>query len=517
MSDRNRRAWARAQLLTAAAGVLLALSGIHDLPAQKAANHECGIANFPAPELCVRARLDTVHATYTLLVDESGSMRPLWPAVQRALSEFAAAIPDGDELDVRLFADSPRGLIAPLPASDRARADWARRFAELPAPAGAHTDLGSAARSALAAVRSAPADRLQFIFFLTDGQQSAASSSPFPNSWGGAWPALASEASTLTSARPVSVVILRLTDDADRSLLTRVFPNAVVTDAIGPDALRSWFTKASRDIAVAKLRLLISRDLSHPAFTVSGDLATGLRGAGTGGGTLTSERRVVTTMFIDSAAAALGNGGQVTVRIPQSAAVAPDHAEIFARSPSRAWFLPPSRSARQITATAVGTARLEPASELSRIGINPASRPDSISIASTARTSIASILLYYLVAVLLAVLAIVLLVRLKWAAHRAHLPGALVIENANNTTDKTRVELAREKRQSYTVVTPSGTPAVCFTARSSRGKTIVEVVPLDGAVTLRGKPLRVPAPVSGNGRIEYPADRPDVIVHFFLP
>lgn len=125
-------------------------------------------------------------------------------------------------------------------------------------------------------------------------------------------------------------------------------------------------------------------------------------------------------------------------------------------------------------------------------------------------------LLYYLGAALLVVLAIVLLVRLKWAAHRATLPGALVIENANDATDRTRVELAREQRQSYTVVTPSGIPAVCFTARSSRGKTIVEVAPLDGAVTLRGKPLRVPAPVSGNGRIEYPAAQPDVVIHFFL-
>jgi hypothetical protein len=312
------------------------------------------------------------------------------------------------------------------------------------------------------------------------------------------------------------VVILRLTDDADRSLLTRVFPGAVVTDAIGPDALRSWFTKASRDIAVAKLRLLISRDLSYPAFTVTGDLSTGLRGTGTGEGTVTSGRRVVTTVFTDPAAAALRNGGQLTVRMPQSTPVAAEHAEILVTSPARAWYLPPSRSGNAISATAMGSARLEPASELSRIGIDPAPRPDSVSVVSTAKTSIASMLLYYLVAALLVVLAIVLLVRLKWAAHRAILPGALVIENANDATDRTRVELAKEQRQSYTVVTPSGTPAVCFTARSSRGKTIVEVTPLDGAVTLRGKPLRVPAPVSGNGRIEYPADQPDVVIHFFL-
>src|SRR4029434_8814594 len=65
----------------------------------------CADKDFPAPKLCQRARLDTLHASYLLLVDESGSMKPLWPAVRQALGEFSAAVPDGDDLEVRLFAD----------------------------------------------------------------------------------------------------------------------------------------------------------------------------------------------------------------------------------------------------------------------------------------------------------------------------------------------------------------------------------------------------------------------------
>lgn len=497
-------------------GMVLVLAGAPSLRAQEAPKHECGIANFPAPELCTRARLDTVHAAYTLLVDESGSMRALWPAVQRALSEFAAAIPDGDELDVRLFASKPRSLIARVPASDDARAGWVRRFASLPLPSGAHTDLGSAARSALATIRSAPANQLQFVFFLTDGQQSVPLSSPFPNSWDGEWPSLASEASTLVSARPVSVVILRLTDEADRSLLARVFPGAVVTDAIGPDALRSWFASASRDIAVAKLRLLIGRELSLPAFTIEGSLKTEIRGVGEMEGEVVPGRRILGTVFSDSAAGSFGNGGQLEVRLMPGAMMVPARADVRIRVPSRPWYLPPSREALAISTTASGTARLEPAGELARIGIDPTARPDSVSVVITARTGIIPVVLYYLVLVLVIAILSGAAVRLKWAFHRAYLSGRLLIENPDDPSAQVHVELATPRKRSYTVVTPSGSPAVAFTARSTRGRTVVDVVPLDGAILLRGKQLRVPEAVSGNGRVEYPANRPEVIVHFFL-
>ena len=61
----------------------------------------------------------------------------------------------------------------------------------------------------------------------------------YPQTWGGNWPSLAPEGETVLRGRPVAVTLLRLNNDADRTFLSRVFPELVVTDAIGPDALRA--------------------------------------------------------------------------------------------------------------------------------------------------------------------------------------------------------------------------------------------------------------------------------------
>jgi len=425
--------------------------------------------------------------------------------------EFAAAIPDGDELDVRLFSDAPRSLIAPVPASDRARADWARRFAKLQTPSGQFTDLGKAANAALKEIRSAPPNRLQFIFFITDGEQSAAAASPFPDSWGGDWPTLAAEASTLISARPVSVVVLRLTKDADRSMLTRVFPGAIVTDAIGPEALRVWFARSARDVAVEKLRLLISRELAQRAYTVTGALTTDLRGTGSGGAHATLDRSVLTTVFVDSATGAFGDDGMITATSIAPVSAGASGVRLRLRMPSRAWYLPPVYARDSVIVTGVGQATLEPAVELSRIGIGSGSRMDSVSFVVTARASMVAVLTYYGILAALVVLVIAVIVRGKWALHHAYLDGHLTIETANGVPNSERVELTGKRKQSYTVTTSAGQPVVTFAAVSRRGKTIVSAIPSSGSLLLRGKPVSGSTQLTGTARIEHP----DVIVHFF--
>src|SRR5215471_15804324 len=147
----------------------------------------CADRDFPAPNLCQRARLDTLHASYLLLVDESGSMKPLWPAVRQALGEFSAAVPDGDDLEVRLFADCPHTLIPPTPASDRTRTAWQQQINGLGAPNGKNTNLGCAAEAIIEQLRSAPAGRLQFVFILTDGQHEPGAGEAalkYPQTWG---------------------------------------------------------------------------------------------------------------------------------------------------------------------------------------------------------------------------------------------------------------------------------------------------------------------------------------------
>ncbi len=56
-------------------GVVALLLPTGDIRAQRSTG--CAIRDIPAPELCARVRLDTVRATYIVLLDESGSMRPI--------------------------------------------------------------------------------------------------------------------------------------------------------------------------------------------------------------------------------------------------------------------------------------------------------------------------------------------------------------------------------------------------------------------------------------------------------
>src|SRR5690606_29112213 len=110
---------------------VVALVGVAEAGASvPQAARECGIPEFPAPVLCARAGLDTLPASYLLLVDESGSMAPLWPAVRRALVEFALAVPAGDRLDVRSFAGGVRSRIAASGAEDATRSAWAASLME---------------------------------------------------------------------------------------------------------------------------------------------------------------------------------------------------------------------------------------------------------------------------------------------------------------------------------------------------------------------------------------------------
>jgi len=181
------RATRRSRALALSALAVITAACLYGFPREARAQTARDVCQrgFPAPTLCMRARLDTLRASYLVLIDESGSMRGRWPEVKGALSDFVSAIPDGDQLEIRAFAGSVRTLIPPTPASNRLRAGWVNQLASLPNPAGANTDLGLAAASINEQLRSVPADRLYFVFLMTDGQhdpQSPVPASGFPTS-----------------------------------------------------------------------------------------------------------------------------------------------------------------------------------------------------------------------------------------------------------------------------------------------------------------------------------------------
>ena len=460
----------------------------------------CAGKEFPAPNLCQRARLDTLHASYLLLVDESGSMKPLWPAVRQALAEFAAAVPDGDDLEVRLFSACPRTLIPPTPASERTKAAWEQQIRALGEPNGTNTDLGCAAEAIIQQLRSAPAERLQFVFVLTDGQHEPGAgdaASKYPRTWGGNWPVLAREAVTVLRGRPVAVTLLRLRNDADQSFLSRVFPGLVVTDAIGPEALRAWFGNARRTVSVSKLRLLVDKELKRPAWTLTSDGEIGVQsGRSTAHDVLIrSERSIVTTRLAALGAVGLPGGGSVEFRdsMPSEST---KHVRVRITGANCAWWRPPGSCGRADRGSVRLTTALEPAGELMRIGVDPAARPDSARIDLSLVTGGAfPWYVYYPGAAALVALVGLLVVRAKWAAHQPYLTGRLVCRFAGEgsadvtSAEQQVVNLAQPRQRAYGVTDPGGREILRFEARNERGQTKIYASPGAEPVRVLGKRL----------------------------
>ena len=472
---------------------------------------QCQPNVFPAPTLCERARLDTLRASYLLLVDESGSMRGRWPAVKAALAEFVSVIADGDQLEVRTFAGTVRTLIPPTPASDPTRANWQTRLAGLSDPAGANTDLGMAAASVNEALRSAPTDRLYFVFLLTDGQHDPPAPVPasgFPSSWSSTWQRLSDEAQTLTSARPASISLLRLSETADRSMLTRVFPGLVVTDAIGPDALRAWFANARRNVSVSKLRLAIEQELKRPAWSIHAEEL----------GVLSNrqrlfvvrarpQRHVVSTQPATSTPVPMPGGGTIAFvgPLPNDSV---GTARVGITGAGCGWWQPPGGCGEASPVYVHLTTVLEPKDELRRIGIDPENHADSVFLNfRQARGGALPATLYYPLAAVLAVVLGFLALKVKWAMHRPRLSGRLVYTPAESGTDSQNgepqtIRLGDMAGSSYSLPGPSGKEIVRFDARSERGKSRIYATPCDANVRVKGKVLADAHRLDDGARLE---------------
>jgi len=438
-----------------------------------------------------------VRASYLLLVDESGSMRPFWGSVRQALVNFSAAIPEGDQLDVRLFANTVRTLLPPVASTAETRPSWVRTLGTLAEPAGAKTDLGRAAASVAASIRALPPERLAFVFVLTDGRQDPEPGSPFSASGGGEWTSLANELRTLASARPVHFVVLRLTADADaQTLLRRTLPRSLDVDVTAPGALSAWFATATREVAVEKLRLVIRDELRHPAARLTADepLASGRLGASDGTVRLERTRRVVEARFTGDLAT---DGRNVRIGLSAPGLVPAERAWQLSITDTRPWYRPPERSGSQESVTLVGPATLEPAAELSRIGIDPAARPDSIRVDVPVRQPAVA---YWAVVALLATGATVLA---AWLAHRAYVPSA------NGTVVVTTGDAERTERLALVGVASrqllDATGRHVATIRTERRwfrRTRTTVTAGPTVLRMGGKPLRGPTKLARSTRLD---------------
>jgi hypothetical protein len=461
---------------------------------------ECRIPQFPAPLLCARAGLDTVPASYLFVVDESGSMKPLWDGVRAALATFAQAVPDGSELDVRLFAGTAHQKIPATVSSPAARRNWAHELGSMPTPRGAHTDLGRAAKAAIDKLRAAPSDRLQFVFFLTDGQQDPALGSPYAATWNADWDALAREAQSVTMSRPVRVGIIRLTPSADQQFLQRIFPNALSTDAMTPAALHGWFQNQMAEAAVEKLRLLVSHDLNQGARLDSVAVRTYAGRPREVMLPLRSDRRLVSSFISAGTTLELPGGGSLRAR--SDVTIEPGETKdvqftlVDANYPV---YLPPGRRTRNIDQQLVFNARPGPTGEFSLIGADTTTQGTTLLPKLTIVGGGALPWPLYVPVVLLITAVVGAgVVGAKWKMHRAFLPGRLIIRPTQTEfTDRMeeKTERLKDKRLRQYTVTHSGDKQILtLEARSERGKTVVYAIPHTD-VTIRGKRLSAPQAV----------------------
>jgi hypothetical protein len=485
--------------------ILAVLCATASAAAQRPAG-ACPIRDFPAPELCIRARLDTVKATYIVLLDASGSMRPRWGSVKSAVETFIKAVPDGDILDVRLFSTSVSRLNAPMTASPVLVAQLAQQVASLPAPSGERTDLGVALETALDAIASAPASQQHFVYILTDGAQDPAVGSGYPADGSGRWPELRKKALALKSSRPVSFALVRLTAQADsQKLLAGALPNPDIVPAVTSPQLRSWFDNEARSIAVRKLRLLIQSEGRLPALLDSTSNSITLGEAAT---VQRQQLRQATAAEVtERAVVTLEDGSSVTVAPAQLSNVS---VTLETRAPDRAWYLPPQSGERMIFRTVPVRVRLSPADELGRIGIDASPQTDSLRIAIPVRTGGAAAVIGYWSAVIAGLTLITFAaLRAKWAAHTALLRGRVRLEVPGR--DDETIDFASIRSARYDVMSGAGRVIATLEATNFRGTTAIWLVPGPepvrvGTNTLR-KRTRVHAPV----RLEHR----DVVAHYF--
>lgn len=468
---------------------------------------KCRIPGFPAPELCARAGLDTVRARFVLLVDESGSMSALWPVLKRALADFASAIPEGDELDVRAFASNVRALIPTAPASPATRQSWRRTFESLPLPNGSATDLGSAAAAAVQAVRNAPPEQVQLVFFLTDGQHQPPAASAYEAAVGSAaWQELASSARAVTTARPISVSVVRLAANADAEVLRYIFPTALPVDALSEQALRSWFAGSSRDAAVAKLSTLIRRELSRPValLEAADPLVTHSDRMETHRVRVTVQRTLVKTVLMDSASVPLSGGGRLD---PSSLSLDSGHTQLRLAGTRHAPWVRPGSISRLIDERVLIRTRLEPSEELGRIGIVSDALSDTLQLRVSMREGGAlPAWLYYTIALLAGLLILRTVNGVRKRAHRAYLDGRVIVSSMTGTPVSSSHSLRDRGLATLAVAGHDGRELLRLEARNEDGKTAIYALPLADDITVRGKPFRSPMALTSKTVFSSPSD-----------
>ncbi len=401
-------------------GALLQLGAVPRLVV--AQESSCTDTAFPAPILCERAQLDSVRTSFTLVLDESGSMRPIWKEVGEALAGFVAVIPSGDDLHLIRFSGAHSDATIPWAGDPASRENWMRLLKNLDSPRGQKTDLGEAAEGVLELIERKPIGELQFVFLLTDGVHDPQAGSAYADLETEAWRELAVSYKSVKRQKPARVVFVRLDPSADVSVLRRVFDDAVVWDATTPEALQNRFAYELGGIQKEKLDVLLRRELAGPIAILSSQAPIKTKSTGPVRASLDLQPRGSIAGFsVPPQVLQLPGGGEIRVGSLEVIPPAHNRIEATVTDAGLAFWQPPGTRNRELGDDAIAELDVifEPQVEFESLGIDPTRKHSvSFSLVLSGGGFTTSWMLYGITALVLAALVILVLVLLRWRLHR---------------------------------------------------------------------------------------------------
>lgn len=228
-------------------------------------------------ELKRRYNLAAQHTDFVVMVDFSGSMKRgnAYQSLYNALADLIDAIPNGDYLSIQGFSSdvipNPAGRPVILNAGNREALK--QRIRSMPTPQG-YTDIGKAIELCNKELNRPEANTIQFLLFITDGKHDALPGSPYYQKTSGKeWESLreTAELTLYRQQRKLRVVALALTgaEDApipDTKLLQQVYRDVQLEEVSQADvpSLKLWFSRLQREIEREKLKALVLTDLQSP-------------------------------------------------------------------------------------------------------------------------------------------------------------------------------------------------------------------------------------------------------------
>ncbi|MBP9824171.1 MAG: VWA domain-containing protein [Thermoanaerobaculia bacterium] len=344
----------------------------------------CGTAGAESedlPRLKQLFNLQDQRADYVLVVDTSKSMRPLWPAVKDGLRTFVRSLPEGDSVSFVFFADEASNTrILPRKIAEGERAILEQEVLRLGAPDGQWTDLGRALDKAVVELSRPGANRLQFVFLLSDFAHDPAKGSPFAerDPSGAQWSELASRRRLAGTGRISQTFALLLPIGSQVGRDLRLVETVLgPTEAVNVTAatLEAWFERRRAEIERDKLRILIGEEIAHgwSAEIQPSRHANRL--------TIRSAQQVL-SLVVAPTKWETGDFDSVEqgreVNLPPKASIGSDLVVIQPAPANLLRRILTTRHTREGVASIRGriSATAEPADEIRRLGINPESQRD---------------------------------------------------------------------------------------------------------------------------------------------